>query len=344
MDSTNIYKFLNLVGCRNVKIASRVVRATCPFEYLHSGGVDKHPSFAVKIVEGDESTWKCFTCNRGGLLERMIEFMNKDRVLPKKRMNDLYGFIIKHDRVNLARLIREVGEVRHHTQKNVSSANSDIYASPEVAALQKASLPVLPTFPEGTLEEYFDDPVGEGLKYLKSRKVSDKTIVEWELKWHANQRRVMTPIRDLDGNLVGLPGRSVVKKAKRKYLHSTGFKRDYYLYGENKVVPGNTGYLVEGQFDVIALWQYGYRYPVGAFGSTLTPNQADKVVKIFSDVVIVGDPDAAGQKAAEQYARAIDGRIPHSFIYLPEDVDPGKLMEKFTLADVIEIFGPPQVG
>ncbi len=345
MDSTKIYTFLNMVGCRNIKIASRVVRATCPFEYLHSGGVDKHPSFAVKIVEGDESTWKCFTCNRGGLLERMIEFMNKDRVMPEKRMNDLYGFVIKYDQVNLSRLIREAGEVQHHTQKYTPSANtSGIYASPNEIALQSPPAPDIPAFPESTLEEFFDDPSGAGLKYLKGRKVTDKTIAEWELKWHPQQQRVTTPVRDMDGRLVGISGRTINKKGRPKYLHSDKFPTSYILYGEHKVVPGNTGILVEGQFDVIALWQYGYRYPVGVFGSTLNPHQADKVVKIFRDVIILTDPDDGGRKAGEQYVRAIGGRIPHRFVYLPEGVDPGKLMEKHTLDDVIEILGPPQAG
>lgn len=352
MDVNHITEFLNMIGCRKIKPLATKVLASCPFEYAHSGGEDKSPSFAVMDKGKDESTWQCYTCNKGGLLEWLVDELGRNNrfklgsEFAKEKssgvtLKDLYSFIIKHDRVDVSKLMQRAQSLQHYAAPTYHPIPG-VHVDPIIAAAQVPD--ALPHMPDSFLTDYFEAPSGKGLKYLKTRGVSDASITEWEIRWHPGQRRVTTPIRDLDQGLVGLSGRSIDKNPWRKHLHSTGFQRKFYLYGEHKVKPGGTGILVEGQFDVIALWQYGYRFPVGVFGSTLTQQQADKAVRIFKDVIILTDPDEPGQRAAEQYVRAIGGRIPTRHVEMLGDFkDPGDLMEKGTLDDAIEILGPPQV-
>jgi len=196
---------------------------------------------------------------------------------------------------------------------------------------------------ESYLDDYFldpsGDPSGDGLEYLtKRRGYTLNTIRVWELKWHPRQRRIAIPTRDRNKRLVGISGRAIDPGGYPKYLHSTGFPREFYLFGEHMAIPG-TGILVEGQFDVIGLWQDGFPNGLGAFGSDLTLRQLEKIVDMFSDVVILSDGDDPGRKAAERWERQLRERLPVRVPDMPKGKDPDDL----SMEEKIAILGEPKV-
>ena len=350
MNAPDIITFLGLIGCRQIRAASRVVRASCPFESQHPGGQDKHPSFAIKIVEGDESTFKCYTCNNGGDLGRLLILLDRFHPMTKKQADRLYGFVIQNDRPSKASLLAQAdpnAPAALRARALAAGWRDQIYLSKGAAAPKKPEPP--PPMSESFLEDYFIDPVDDGLKYLIGKKGSGpagakyrgyalETVQAWELKWHPVQRRIAMPTRDTRGRLVGISGRTVDPKAHPKYLHSNGFPRDFYLYGEHKAIPG-TGILVEGQFDVIGLWQDGFVNAVAAFGSSLTLHQLEKIEYLFDEVVILTDGDEPGRTAAEKWQRQLASRVPARVPEMPKDKDPDDLSKE----EKIAILGEPRV-
>jgi DNA primase len=150
--------------------------------------------------------------------------------------------------------------------------------------------------------------------------------------------RVMFPIRDGRGRVIGFGGR-VLGDAKPKYLNSPEtpvFHKGRELYGlyEAKRVPGTIERLivVEGYMDVIALAQHGIRNAVATLGTATTSEHLDRLFKTAPEVVFCFDGDRAGREAAW---KALNATLPQlregreaRFLFLPEGEDPDTLVRK----------------
>ena len=342
MDVEHIRTFLEKLGCYKIRTGGTVIRAACPFEGRHSKGVDNSPSFAVKIGAGRESTWNCKACDIGGSLEALVSRLDKERRFKTSVLKELNDFIVRHDRISTEQLKKMTEAAKYGEPKAKEVAGVTVSVAPPKTGRRLVPVDLeLPTIPDEHLEQYFALPDEEALAYLHGpeRHLNDRSIKEWELRWSPQQKRVAVPVRDCKGRLVGISGRATEKWRQPKYLHSKGFRRDYYLYGENKLGKSGHGYIVEGQFDVIGLWQYGYRNVVAILGSHLTQFQAEKVVQFFSDVVIVADGDDAGREAASRFEEALRPRLSTvRVVTLPDDEDPGSISRD----TAIELLGPPE--
>lgn len=112
-----------------------------------------------------------------------------------------------------------------------------------------------------------------------------------------------------------------------KYLHSLGFKRNLMLYGEHMTDKAEDGrvYVVEGNIDVIKLWQHGYRPVVATLGSYPGEPQIEKIVARWSRVIVVGDGDKSGRELFIHTKRMLAGRIPVFVKALDDGRDPGNM-------------------
>ena len=117
--------------------------------------------------------------------------------------------------------------------------------------------------------------------------------------------RVMFPIVNTRGKVIGFGGRDIVGKAKAKYINSAAsdvYAKGYNLYGLN-VTQGeirNQGFaiLVEGYMDLVMLYMYGVKNVCAQLGTAFTPQQAKLLSKYTKNVVLALDSDDSGQKAA----------------------------------------------
>jgi DNA primase len=119
--------------------------------------------------------------------------------------------------------------------------------------------------------------------------------------------RVMFPIMNVRGKVVGFSSRTLDPDEKaRKYVNSSEskiFKKKEHLYalGSTKDFissSGRTAILVEGQMDVISVWQHGVKNVAGTGGTSLTAEQA-RLLKRYADKIILAfDMDGAGREAA----------------------------------------------
>jgi DNA primase len=118
--------------------------------------------------------------------------------------------------------------------------------------------------------------------------------------------RLMFPIIDVRGNVIGFGGR-IMKKDENaaKYLNSPEtliFNKRKNLFALNLAKKSKLGYLilVEGYMDAIALHQYGFDCAVASLGTALTADGATLLSKYTDQVVLIYDGDTAGQNATQR--------------------------------------------
>jgi DNA primase len=144
--------------------------------------------------------------------------------------------------------------------------------------------------------------------------------------------RVMFPILDSRGNVIGFGGR-VIGEGEPKYLNSPEtplFEKGRELYGlyqaRRAIRDANLVIVVEGYMDVVALAQSGVENAVATLGTATTPFHVGKLLRLADNVVFCFDGDAAGRKAAW---RALEVSLPVladgksvAFLFLPPEDDP----------------------
>ncbi len=146
------------------------------------------------------------------------------------------------------------------------------------------------------------------------------------------RHRVMFPILDARGNVIGFGGR-VIGQGEPKYLNSPEtplFEKGRELYGlyqaRRAIRDANQVLVVEGYMDVVALAQHGVENAVATLGTATTPIHVAKLLKLADNVVFCFDGDAAGRKAAWRALEIslpvlADGKVV-SFLFLPAEDDP----------------------
>ncbi len=130
-----------------------------------------------------------------------------------------------------------------------------------------------------------------------------------KLRDHFFGSRVMFPIHDAHGEIVGFTGRSIEDGGSRyKYVNSPAteiYRKSDIVYNLHRAAAEGTGRLVgvEGQMDVIGAWQSGVRDVVALSGTALSEAQIESIKRTASDVLLSLDVDEnrAGQTAAEKH-------------------------------------------
>lgn len=326
MDSSDVVAFLQHLGCQRIRAGSSWVRSTCPLApWRHSGARDKHPSFAVSISPGNTSSGNCLACGWKGSLIPLLWYLDDRGIYVDK----LAAFVVSCDQPDKS----EKDEGERIVRKVKSSA---YWGFPKIESRFKPEPPKV--ISEDRLQGLRRIP-GVVLEYLrKQRRLTRETVDFWELGYSSHMHRVVIPIRNREGQLVAMSGRSVGSRMP-KYLHyPKGFKRNTVLYGEDKVREGQTGYLHEGFFSCMYAWQYGYGNNVARMGTHLSEDQADKLVEWFDRLIIVPDGDAAGYRSAEEiYARVRD-RIPTVIAPMPEGFEVDRLSREV----LTKVMGDPK--
>jgi DNA primase len=150
--------------------------------------------------------------------------------------------------------------------------------------------------------------------------------------------RVMFPIRDARGRVIGFGGR-VIDRGEPKYLNSpetTLFHKGRELYGlfeaRQTRLPLKRLLIVEGYMDVARLHQAGLHYAVATLGTATTTEHLRRAFRLVSEIVFAFDGDRAGRAAAW---RALQNVLPEAqdgreirFLFLPEGEDPDTLVGK----------------
>jgi DNA primase len=170
--------------------------------------------------------------------------------------------------------------------------------------------------------------------------------------------RIMFPIVDVRGNVIGFGGRvleradsgiresdaAAAARSSPKYLNSPEtpiFEKGRELYGlyqaRRAIREAGRVVVVEGYMDVVALAQHGVEYAVATLGTATTPLHVQKLLRQADEVVFCFDGDEAGRRAAwraleNSLAQLVDGKQV-KFLFLPHGEDPDSYVRQRGKAD-----------
>jgi len=210
--------------------------------------------------------------------------------------------------------------------------------------------------PNKILDESILENLEADFSSISDRSFSEKTLFHFQSgvpknKVKMQHNRLMIPIRNEDGQLVGFTGRSVYEKSDRtggyhpewanaegnftaifsKWRHyPKGLNKSGELYNfhEAKRWAERLGFLivVEGPFDAWRLWEFGVKNCVASFGCSLSKDQFDKIKKHnFKCIALAFDSDLAGKSGFEKADSIFKDRISVEKLILPDNKDPGDL-------------------
>ena len=286
-------------------------KALCPFH------VEKTPSFHISTAK---QVYKCFGCGEGGdvinfvMKMENLDFMDAVRLLANRCGIDI-NFNIDEETKQKIELSKKYQDI--HTEaarfyfSNLVKSKNRGYDYLRNRGLDDKTIK---RFGLGYSQESWNSL----MDYLIEEKgYSREELLECGLigkstktdKYYDKFRnRVMFPIFDYRGNVIGFGGR-VLDDSLPKYLNSPDtliFNKRHNLYGLNfarKNLSSRTVILVEGYMDLISLYQYGIQIAVATLGTALTSQQARLIKRYADNVIISYDSDGPGTKAS---LRAID--------------------------------------
>ena len=272
----------------------------CPF---HD---DKNPSMSVSP---QKKVFKCFSCGTAG---------------------DVVSFVSKIKNISISDALREVGESVGIkvalTQKDIERQKNAKYYNVLKEASDFFNFYLLNTV-EGK----------NGIQYLQNRKISLDEIKRFQIGlageddilyktlsqkgylpldmievgvlrggdfYHdAFKNRIIFPIKDLEGNVVGFSGRKYLPKQEdeSKYINTNEtivFKKGEILYNYSESIQeikmNNNVYLFEGFMDVIAAYKANITNSVASMGTALTVKQINAIKRITKNVTLCYDSDGPG--------------------------------------------------
>jgi DNA primase len=185
----------------------------------------------------------------------------------------------------------------------------------------------------------------QAIEYLKQRGMTGETAKRFRVGYapmtgHDRFRgRVIFPIRDQRGRIIGFGGRVLQADQMPKYLNSPEspvFQKSKELYGLYEAQQACRNFdrilVVEGYMDVIMLSQHNIPYAVATMGTATSALHIQRLAGLTSEIVFCFDGDNAGRTAAW---RALENALPMlkeglqiRFLLLPEKEDPDSLVQK----------------
>ena len=318
----------------------------CPF---HN---EKTPSFSVSPVKG---IYKCFGCGKAG---------------------NSVNFLMEHEHITYPDALRWLARKYH-----IDIQEKEITPEEIAKRDERESIFVATTF----AHEFFVDSLHKtdegkaiGLSYFQERGFRDDIIKKFELGYSSEKSdtflkyalkngfkneilqkaglinkgnfdsfsgRVLFPIHNLSGRVVGFTGR-ILKKEKSpvKYFNSPEseiFHKGKILFGlflaKKAIADKDKCFLVEGNTDVVSMFQAGIENCVASSGTALSIDQITLIKRFTKNITILYDGDPAGIKAA---LRGIDLLLEEGMhvkvVLLPDGEDPDSFSRSHSSSELVD--------
>ncbi len=319
----------------------------CPFH------TEKTPSFTVSASKG---IYKCFGCGKAG---------------------NSVNFLMEHEHLSYPEALRYLAK-----KYFIEIEEEQETPEQQLVQSEKESLMHVTAFAQMFFSKTLSDTnegKAIGLSYFKERGFDEKIIEKFQLGYSPEQwdsltkaalengykqeylvntgltiskdeqlydrfrSRVMFPIHNLSGRVIGFGGRTLSSdKTKPKYVNSPEseiYHKSNVLYGiffaKSSIIAHDNCFLVEGYTDVISLHLSGIENVVASSGTSLTIEQIKLIRRYTPNITILYDGDAAGIKAS---FRGIDMILEEGMnvkiVLFPDGEDPDSYSRKHRPAEV----------
>ncbi len=322
----------------------------CPF---HN---EKTPSFSVSP---DKQIYHCFGCGKGGgvisfiMAIENLSFPDAVRFLAEKNgmtvPEESGDQELPRQRKRMLELNREAARWFYACLNGPEGVKAAAYLEKRGISRKTANRFGLGAAPEGwdkllsaMREKGFtqEELLGAGLVTAGQRRKENGTRSVYD----KFRDRLIFPVIDIRGEVLGFSGRALNEDQEPKYLNSPEtlvFSKRRTLFGMNLAKNTKRGsiLLVEGNIDVVTLHQAGFDNAVASMGTALTTEQTRLISRYAKEIIICYDNDPAGKKATE---RALDLLKNSEFsvrvLKLPDRIVDGKTV-KIDADDFIRLRG-----
>ena len=333
-----------------LKRAGSNMNGLCPF---HS---ERSPSFTVF-----HDHFYCFGCGEGGdAVTFIMKAENLDYPSAIEFLANRAGITIPQDKnefANMGMSRKRVYEMNLAAAKffrdNLVDNNVGYDAMQYLVGKRKLSPTIIKRFGLGFAPNNFFALTN----HMKSLGFTEQELIDGFLCGKSQKgnlydyfrNRVIFPIIDVTGNIIGFGGR-VMDDSKPKYLNSSdtpGFKKSKNLFALNYAKNHCSEQLIlcEGYMDVIALHAAGFENAVATLGTALTQEQARIITKYTKKVILLYDSDEAGQKATDRGIQILNEvGLEVRILKLNDAKDPDEYIKKFGANRFRALLGDSSTG
>jgi DNA primase len=316
----------------------------CPFH------AEKAPSFTVTQ---DKQMFYCFGCGEGG---NVITFLTKHE---KLGFSDAIRHLAKRANISLPkrsfdkRRAEQLDKLYYANQVANEYFHKNFYReAPGKTARQYLNKrgfdpEIVKQFSLG----YAPDDWEGLIKFAKNKDVEMEVLNQAGLIvpraessgfYDRFRNRIVFPIFNLSGKVVGFGGRVLNEKDEPKYLNSPEspiYQKGKILYGldfsKDEIRKNASAVLVEGYVDLLSLYQAGIRNVVASSGTAFTADQARLLSRYADKVYLLFDADTAGQSATFRSVDLLFSEGVEVFVVsLPKGEDPDSFLKRFGVEEV----------
>ncbi len=292
-------------------------KANCPFHH------EKSPSF---MVHQDKQFWHCFGCNKGGDIFSFIQEMEG------LDFPEALKLLAARAGIKIETYASEVNQSQRNRLLEINAAAANFFhrfllempageAARKYLEGRELTASAIVEWQIGYIPDQWDLLTkyllkkGHGINDLIAAGLTIKREGANEATGHGVydrfRGRIMFPLADAHGNVVGFTGRVLVETERSggKYVNTPEtiiYNKSRVLYGLHKakteIKAKDLSIVVEGQMDVIACHEAGMKNVVAASGTALTSEQVKILKRYSNNVAMAFDADPAGQTAGKRGA------------------------------------------
>ena len=315
--------------------------ACCPFHQ------EKSPSFTVSP---SKQFYHCFGCGaHGSAISFLMEYDGLTFIESVQSIANQLGLAVPNDQPNTKKdtaddfkLEEILKKANQHFKKNLRS--SDL----AISYLKKRGLTgaVAREFQIGYASDDWQGLKKEFENY-EEPKLQTAGLVQKNDSGKIYDRfrnRIIFPIINAKGNIIGFGGRVINSEDQPKYYNSPEtplFKKSYEVYGLPQAKKGirddKNILIVEGYMDVISLYQHGIQNAVATLGTATTIYHLKKLIRYSKKITFCFDGDNAGKEAAWKALNTavdiLEDDYEFYFLFLPEGEDPDTFIKTHSIQD-----------
>lgn len=306
----------------------------CPFHSDHSPSMN---------VSKEKQIYTCFSCGAtGNVFNFIMDYENISFIEAVKICADKAGIILTTNSIHSEDKNKKLYDIYNTSQKfyinNINTTNG--IEAKKYLEKRNINTDCIKEFGIGLALNSRDSL----LKLLLNKQYEDKDIEKAGLIIKNNSGyadmyidRIMFPLFDLTGKIVGYSGRVYNKDIKPKYINTKEtkiFKKGETLYNYHKAKESarenNELIIVEGFMDVIRMYTIGITNVVATMGTAVTKNQALLMKRLSNEIILCFDGDEAGNEATNSCINELlKIGISPKIVRLEQNLDPDEYILKY---------------
>lgn len=321
-----------------LKKAGRNFRALCPF---HN---EKSPSF---MISPERQIWHCFGCSKGGdsftfLMEyENMEFPEALRTLAKKAGVELkeseYRKGVTSEKEKIFEINKLVLKYYKYLLLEHKAGKQALEYLTNKRNLNKGTIETFELgFAPATASSLSDYLINKKKFKSKELTLAGVTFERVGKSFDFFRNRIIFPLYDHRGNILGFSGRALNDNDMPKYINTKEtlvYHKGSVFFGLNlakeDIKQKQNAILVEGEFDMISLFTQGYKNVVAIKGTALTEDQVALISRFTPKLTFCFDQDSAGFEATKRSLSIIEQRgISANMVDLKDSKDPDEAIRK----------------